>query len=483
MRVSEIIKLLSNDVQHIGGDPDIQAVVLNSRQVRPGYIFAAIPGSISDGADYVEDALSRGAVAVVSEKKTGCCDCQIVVKNVHLAFAQIAAAINNNPSQDLSVVGVTGTNGKTTTAYMIRDVLRNSGGETGLIGTVAYEIGSRIISASRTTPDAATVQSLLKQMIKAGCESAVMEVSSHALIQHRASAVDFDVGVFTNLTHEHLDYHKTMNAYFEAKALLFRSLKPTATAVINRDDEWGIKLMGEKLQCKQLSYSVNGHADVAAENVGVDINGCRFTAKTPWGTNDIKLQLLGRHNISNALACIASCGVLGVELAKVADGLEHISNVRGRLEPLVCGQEFGVFVDYAHTGDALEHALETIREITEGRLILVFGCGGDRDKEKRYIMGKTASILADVVVITSDNPRTEYPELIIKNIVDGIDKSLVKLEVVEDREKAIHCALEIANPKDTVLIAGKGHETYQERNGVMSPFDDMEVAREFLENR
>ncbi len=480
MRVSEIIKLLSFDVQHIGSDPDILGVVLNSRQVRAGYLFAAIPGSVVDGQDYIEDAIKRGAVAIVAENQQAGCGCQLVVENAHLAFAHLAAVLNGNPSHQLKVVGITGTNGKTTTAYMMRDVLRFSGSNTGLIGTVAYEIGERTIVASRTTPDAATIQDLLKQMVVAECGAAVMEVSSHSLIQHRTGGVDFDVAIFTNLTHEHLDYHKTMDAYYDAKAMLFRSLKSAATAVVNADDEWGVRLMRESFSCKKLSYGVDGEADVIAEDVVVDGDGCRFIARTPWGSQDFKLQLLGRHNISNALACIAACGVLGVDMAVVAEGLVSIATVRGRLEPLVCGQKFGIYVDYAHTGDALEHALATVREITKGRMIVVFGCGGDRDKGKRSIMGRVATSMADVVVITSDNPRTEDPATIIADIIGGVDASVAKIEIIEDRADAIRCAIEMAEDGDSVLIAGKGHETYQESNGRLIPFDDRKVARDVI---
>ncbi len=479
MRVSEIIKLLPFEVQHNGNDPDIKSVVLNSRQVRAGYLFVAMSGSVADGRDYIEDALKRGAVAVVSEQPESGCDCLLVVEDAHLAFSHIAAVLNDNPSRKLKVVGITGTNGKTTTAYMMRDVLHFSGNEAGLIGTVAYEIGGRSIAASRTTPDAATVQDLLRQMVVTGCQSAVMEVSSHSLMQQRTAGVDFDVALFTNLTHEHLDYHKTMNAYYEAKATLFRSLKPSATAVINVDDEWGVKLIGESLPCEKISYSVDG-GDVVAENIVVDRCGCSFVAKTPWGSQSFSLQLLGRHNVSNALACIAAAGVLGIDMDVVADGLRQIENVRGRLEPLICGQKFGVYIDYAHTGDALEHALATVREITDGRLIVVFGCGGDRDKGKRPIMGRIASTMADLVVVTSDNPRTENPAEIIEEILNGVDHSQAKIEVVEDRGDAIRCAIEMAEDGDTVLIAGKGHEAYQESQGCMTPFDDREVARECL---
>jgi len=478
MRVSEIMSSLSVKAAQVGGDPEITGLAVNSRRSRPGHIFVAIPGTCADGWDYVDDAIRRGAVAIVSERKhdPSLHVCQVVVEDAHTAFSQIAAAISDYPSRDLKVVGITGTNGKTTTSYMVRDVLRAAGTEPGLIGTVAYEVGDRTIVASRTTPDAATLQNLMRQMVSAGCEAAVMEVSSHALVQRRVSGVEFDVAVFTNLTRDHLDYHKTMEAYYEAKALLFRGLAPAASAVVNAEGEWGQRLCREALPCRVLTYSMDGDADVTAEGVVVDIEGCTFTVKTPWGTQEVQLQLLGRHNVSNALACIAACGVLGVDLPDMARALERLASVCGRLEPIRAGQPFSVFVDYAHTDDALSHALMTVRELTAGRVIVVFGCGGDRDRTKRPVMGEVAARLADVVVVTSDNPRSELPSAIIDDILSGVDASAAQIETVEDRALAIEKALALAEAGDTVLIAGKGHETYQECSSRTIPFDDHEVA-------
>jgi UDP-N-acetylmuramoyl-L-alanyl-D-glutamate--2,6-diaminopimelate ligase len=476
MLLSEILKSIPLAGDQSGGDPDIGGIVSDSRQVRPGYMFAAIAGSIADGAEYIDDALRRGAVAVVTERSISAGECRLRVGDVRLAFAHIAAVLNNNPSHKLQVAGVTGTNGKTTVAYMIRDVMRSSGSESGLIGTVAYEVGMRSISASRTTPDAATVQDLLKQMEAVGCKSAVLEVSSHALVQKRTAGVDFDVAVFTNLTHEHLDYHKTMEAYYEAKASLFRNLKPSAAAVINADDEWGRRLLAEDLPCMKISYTVGGSGDVAAEDVTVDADGCRFILKTGSGMVPVRLKLLGRHNVSNALACIAACGTLGVEAADAVKVLQDMESVCGRLEPVPVSREFSVYVDYAHTGDALEHALESVREITAGRVITVFGCGGDRDREKRPVMGRAASVLADIVVVTSDNPRSENPSDIIEDIMAGVDSSQAEVNSIEDRAEAINFAIKSARKGDGVLIAGKGHETYQECCGRRIHFDDHEIA-------
>jgi UDP-N-acetylmuramoyl-L-alanyl-D-glutamate--2,6-diaminopimelate ligase len=351
-----------------------------------------------------------------------------------------------------------------------------------LISTVAYEVGARSIPAARTTPDAATTQDLLRQMVDVGCSAAVMEVSSHALIQKRTVGVDFDVAIFTNLTRDHLDYHKTMDAYYEAKAILFRTLADTATAVINVDDVYGQRLQSESLPCNVLTYSMdNASADVRADDVHVSIEGCRFVAKTPWGDHAVQLKLLGRHNVSNALACIAACGILGASTEAVAKALSQRETVRGRLEPVAGEQRFSVFVDYAHTDDALAHALRTVRELTTGRVIVVFGCGGNRDKTKRPVMGKVAAELADVVVVTSDNPRNEAPEVIIEEILSGVTETSATIKSVEDRAEAIRLAIGMAEAGDVVLIAGKGHETHQECGSRSLSFDDHEVAQEALQ--
>jgi len=477
MLVSAILKSVAFAVEHKGGDPDVSAIVQDSRRVRPGCLFAAVPGSVADGSDYIDDALRRGAVGVVCEREHKIAGCRLIVEDVHSAFAHIAAVLNGKPSQKLKVGGVTGTNGKTTVAYMMRDVLRSFGTECGLIGTVAYEVGPRTIAADRTTPGADRVQDLLRQMVDVGCGAAVMEVSSHALVQQRAAAVDFDVAVFTNLTHEHLDYHKTMEAYYEAKASLFRNLKPTAAAVINIDDEWGLKLMAEDLPCRKISYSIEGAADISAADVSVDVSGCSFVLQSGGSSLPVRLKLLGRHNISNALACIGACRELGAAVEDSAAVLGKMLPVCGRLEPVDAGGDFAVFIDYAHTGDALEHALKAVREITEGRVIVVFGCGGDRDREKRPVMGRIAAELADAVVVTSDNPRSESPAEVIKNIMAGIDGLSVEVECIEDRAAAIRYAVGIAEKGDCVLIAGKGHETYQECGGRKIHFDDHELGR------
>jgi UDP-N-acetylmuramoyl-L-alanyl-D-glutamate--2,6-diaminopimelate ligase len=352
------------------------------------------------------------------------------------------------------------------------------------VSTVEYEIGPRSIPAGQTTPDAPALQSMLAKMVEAGCRSAVMEVSSHALVQKRTAGIDYDVAVFTNLTHDHLDYHRTMEEYFEAKALLFRGLgmaDKDATAVINVDDPWGQRLLAlSDVTATMLSYGVDADADVTATDVALTPEGSRFRVRTPWGEAALALRLLGRFNVSNALAALAACGSLGVPLDRIVPVLSEIALVRGRLEEVDTGKGFQVFVDYAHTDDALEHVLKTLREITRGRLIVVFGCGGNRDKTKRAAMGRAASRFADHSIITSDNPRNEEPAAIISDIRQGFNGS-AECGVIEDRRQAIAWALHLAREGDVVLVAGKGHEAFQEFANKTVPFDDRQVVREMVD--
>jgi UDP-N-acetylmuramoyl-L-alanyl-D-glutamate--2,6-diaminopimelate ligase len=476
MRLSEMLGLMGLPYERLGADPDVLGIAADSRRVRSGYIFAAVAGAVADGREFVDDAIGHGAAAVLTERKLPGIRSQVLVDDVRLAYALLSSILSGNPSCSLLVAGITGTNGKTTTAYMMRNVLRGCGVESGLLGTVAYEIGGRTISATRTTPDAAAVQDFLRQMLRAGCAAAVMEVSSHALVQKRVAGVDFDVAVFTNLTPEHLDYHKTMDGYYAAKAELFRSLKSDGVAVVNGDDEWGRRLLDEGFGCRKVLYGIGEGYDIGACDLQVDIDGSSFGLLTDEGRFEARIRLPGRHNVSNALACIAGCRALGVGYEDALSVLAEMETVCGRLERVDVSDEFAVFVDYAHTGDALRHALETVREITTGRMIVVFGCGGDRDREKRPVMGRVACELADVVVVTSDNPRGEEPGAIIEEIMRGVDASLAVVEAIEDRADAICYAVGLARPGDSVIVAGKGHETYQEVKGCQNHFDDHEVV-------
>jgi UDP-N-acetylmuramoyl-L-alanyl-D-glutamate--2,6-diaminopimelate ligase len=466
-------------------DIEIEGIAYDSRQVRQGDLFVALRGQNREGRDFIEEAIHRGAVAVVEQsgdvgrrKVTTIC-----VEDSRRALAEIACAFFSEPSHSLQLIGITGTNGKSTTAFMCRDILKAAGRTPGLIGTIRYEIGERSIPASRTTPEAPDLQFLLDQMLRAGCQSAVMEVSSHGLDQKRVWGIDFDVGVFTNLTQDHLDYHKTLDQYFGAKTLLFRGLgqkEKSASAVINIDDPWGMQLAHtDGVGARQITFGTHPAAMVRAGRIDLSSDGSAFDFTTPWGEGQVRMKLLGRFNVSNALAAIGACGALGVDPNLAAEALSEIAFVPGRLEPIHNRRGLSIFVDYAHTPDALANALRTLREITDKRLLVVFGCGGNRDRSKRPIMGAAAATLADYSIVTSDNPRGEDPAAIIAEITSGFG-ACNNLEAEVNREKAIARALALACPGDTVLLAGKGHENVQEFANTVVPFDDREVVKRLL---
>lgn len=465
-------------------NPEIEGITYDSRQVKPGWLFVAVSGEQADGVDYIPEAISKGAVAVVSENRLelGAGVVHIQVPRARRALAEIANAYFGDLSRRMKVVGITGTNGKTTTAYMIRNILHDGGFLPGLLGTVAYEVGAYVLPASRTTPEAPDIHSMFQQMHGHGCDSAVMEVSSHALALDRVHGIDFSVSVFTNLTQDHLDYHQNMEAYFEAKARLFRNMEkgPGCSAVINLDDAWGAKLASEQgMAADVVTYGFDERAQVCASGAAVDVRGTRFKVSTPWGKGKVHLQLLGRFNIHNALAAIAAGGLCQIDLKRMIRTLENIEAIPGRLECVVNRMGRRVFVDYAHTDDALKNVLSTLREICKGRLILVFGCGGDRDRGKRLKMGQIACEMADYSIITSDNPRTEVPGSIADDIIQGFDDP-DRFEVMLDRRKAIAQGIRGMGRKDILLVAGKGHETYQELDGTIIPFSDKDIIKEMV---
>jgi UDP-N-acetylmuramoyl-L-alanyl-D-glutamate--2,6-diaminopimelate ligase len=479
-----ILSQLLEEVQPlaVAGDTacEISGIVYDSRRVMPGALFVALHGEHVDGAAYIEDAIQRGAAAVVSQTPCafgGSFPC-VQVADARLALAQIAGTFYEHPGRRLCMVGITGTNGKTTVGFMMRDIFKAAGRRPGLLGTVRYEIGDRVLPAARTTPEAPDIQSMLTQMERSGCDSAVMEVSSHALAQHRVHGILFDAAVFTNLTQDHLDYHGTLEAYFEVKTRLFSQVR--GAAVINLDDPWGRRLL-EKTKALSgcISYGFEEGAAVRGFNPVSDENGVRMRVESPWGSTDITLPLIGRFNLHNALAAFAAAGALGIPVETVATALGGMESVPGRLEAIPNKKGKRVFVDYAHTDDALCNVLETLREITPGKLIAVFGCGGNRDRTKRALMGRVASRLADYSIITNDNPRREIPEKIAADITAGFDSER-KVEIILDRKAAIARGLELTGRKDTLLVAGKGHETYQEFDGAIVPFDDREAVREAL---
>jgi UDP-N-acetylmuramoyl-L-alanyl-D-glutamate--2,6-diaminopimelate ligase len=467
-------------------DREVAGIVYDSRRVTPGMVFVALPGQNVDGHQFIAEAISRGAVAVVCEHNGYSAPraAKIIVTDARAALARLAAAYHQHPSARLKVIGVTGTNGKTTVAFMVKHILEAAGMKCGLIGTVRYEIGERVIPAQRTTPESLEVQQLMAQMLRAGCQACVMEVSSHALDQQRVLGVEFDAALFTNLTQDHLDWHGSMENYYAAKEKLFRSTGSSKkqAAVINIDDAYGGRLARQCDFAVNLTYGLSESAQLRATGVELGPDGSRFRVEWAEGALDLRLPLIGRYNIYNALAAIGAGLALHVEPAVIRDALHHMALVPGRLERVACGQPFGVFVDYAHTDDALHNVLQTLKEITPGRLLLAFGCGGSRDKGKRAKMGRVAAEQATFTMITSDNPRRESPAAIAAQIEEGYRTWRADGYGVElDRRRAIEELLRQAQPGDTVLIAGKGHETYQEFQDTVVPFDDRVHAREVLE--
>ena len=470
-------------------DRDITAICYDSRRVKPGALFVALPGENTDGHRFVEAAIERGATTVVVERNNRLAAAfptrvtRVHVTDARLALAELATNFYGYPARKLKVIGVTGTNGKTTVTFLVKQILENQALPTGLIGTVRYEIGDRATPAGRTTPQAVELQEMLAQMIVAKCAACVMEVSSHALEQKRAEGIEFDAAVFTNLTQDHLDYHKTMEGYFDAKMILFRKLgqqKKPAFAVINADDPHGPKVLKVLSPAfRRLTFGIDAQSDLRAQDLTMNATGSRFYVETPVGRARISLPLIGRHNISNALAALAVGIGFGLPLDAIGEALAQTRRVPGRLEAIAEGQLFRVFVDYAHTDDALRNVLATLRELKPRRLIVVFGAGGSRDTKKRPLMGRAANELADFSILTSDNPRKEEPREIIRQIEAGFT-SKKKYAVAIDRRQAIERALRSAETGDIVLLAGKGHETVQEYADTIVPFDDREVAREIL---
>ncbi len=468
------------------GQTLIRGLAYHSRLVKPGDLFMALPGHDADGGMYIDDALRRGAVAVLYAPGTGCPRgiSGIEVVDPRRAMADIAVEFFGHPSEHLNVIGVTGTNGKTTTTFMIQRILQRAGKPTALIGTIHYEFGERRVMAIRTTPEAPDIQRMLFIAGQGGCHHVAMEVSSQGLAAERVNGTRFAAAVFTNLSVDHLDFHHTMEAYFAEKKRLFDLLAEQAAAtpaVINTDDAYGRRLAAEpSLSGRLLTYGFNDAAMVRAENCTFHADHAIFTALTPWGNQSFQIPFAGRFNILNALAAIAVAGHLGIPLAEIAAALKNMPPVPGRLEYIAdpSGKRH-VFVDYAHTEEALANVLQTLKENAPGRLICVFGCGGDRDRGKRPKMGAVVARLADLAIVTSDNPRTEEPAIIICDIVAGMGGGK-NYRIVEDRREAIILALDSARPGDTVLIAGKGHETYQEIGRCKVEFDDRRIVRDYF---
>jgi UDP-N-acetylmuramoyl-L-alanyl-D-glutamate--2,6-diaminopimelate ligase len=460
----------------MGGDaPDVEITGLHYRSsdVRPGGLFFCVPGYKADGHDFAPDAVERGAVALVGQRPLELGVPEVVVADVRAAMGPAAARYYGDPTATLRVIGITGTNGKTTTAFLTRAILERAGVRTGLLGTVKSIVGGVEEPVERTTPEGIDLQATLRRMLDAGDEACAMEVSSHALELGRAEGIHFTCRVFTNLTQDHLDFHPDMEAYFTAKRRLFTD---SGTAVVNLDDEYGRRLAAELPDA--ITYGVESHAEYHATDVQFDPSGSSFTCETPEGAIAIRTRLPGLFNVQNALAAIAAAQSLDVDLDVARDALAEAERVPGRFEPVDEGQPFTVLVDYAHTPEALDNVLRAARELADGRVHVVFGAGGDRDRAKRPLMGKAAAELADRVVVTSDNPRSESPDAIIDEIVEGTGP---EVEREPDRRRAIALAVSTAEPGDVVVVAGKGHEQGQEfENGRKEPFDDVAVVREAL---
>lgn len=471
-----------------GLDFPVTGLHYDSRQVQPGNIFVCIQGYRTDGHQYIQDAASRGALGFVIEKNVmvpaGLSYAR--VENSRLALAEMAANFYGHPSRSLSLIGVTGTNGKTTTTHLIEAVLRARGETTGLIGTIWNKIGDKRLPVERTTPESLDLQSILREMAVAGVGSAAMEVSSHALYLDRVAACEFDVGVFTNLTQDHLDFHTNFERYLAAKMRLFEGLGKERTkqrpcyAVVNVDDPAGQEIR-KKTAVPVITYGIREQANVKAQNIRLSAAGSSFNVIYDHESIPVTISLPGEFNVYNSLAAISVGLQEGVTVSVLQDALRKIKGVSGRFEPVNEGQNFTVVVDYAHTPDGLENVLHTARQITSGRLITVFGCGGDRDAGKRPLMGKISGESSDYSVLTSDNPRTEDPDKIIKQIEDGIREiGDVHYTIIQDRYEAIRHALHYAREGDFVVIAGKGHETYQNLGDKVIPFDDRQVAKEII---
>ncbi len=485
IRVKDIVEVLAVDSMGGPADAEIRGLAYDSHQVHDGYLFAALPGARSNGWTYVADAIARGATCVLHEEGEPF-DPNVTfirVSNARAALAAAACVFHGRPAEHLATIGITGTNGKTTIAYLVDFLLKKAGRVPGLLGTVAYRIGPREIPAARTTPESVDLQALLAEMVAADCTVAIMEVSSHAIVQNRIGGIDYDIGVFANLSGDHLDYHGTMENYFDAKSTFMRGLRggeTVATAVVNIDDSWGRRLAESgTLAADLVTFGMDADAAVRATDLQLGHDGNRYHVRSAWGEADVRSSLLGRFNVSNELAALTVGATMGLDLQAMAGWLHAMPQVPGRLESVPLDAGYQVFVDYAHTGDALRKVLETIREIAAARIILVFGCGGERDRGKRPEMGRAACALADHTILTSDNPRGEDPAQIIHDIVSGFDAGCC-YEVIEDRRAAIQNALAMAADGDIVLVAGKGHEGVQELANTVLPFDDHGVINELV---
>ncbi|GBF75468.1 UDP-N-acetylmuramoyl-L-alanyl-D-glutamate--2,6-diaminopimelate ligase [Paenibacillus sp. 598K] len=493
--MDELASLLLTSKWHgsSGAEVEIGGIRIDSRKVVPGDLFICLPGHTVDGHDYAAQAAERGAAALVVQRPLPVALPQLIVKDSRLAMAILGSHYYGYPSERLRMIGITGTNGKTTTTYLIERLLADAGRPAGVIGTIEMRYAGRSLPMSGTTPESLDLQQALADMAATDTAYCVMEVSSHALEQGRVKGIRYRSAVFTNLTQDHLDYHQTMDNYAAAKSLLFSRLgnayapesSERSYSIINADDPYGVQL-AKASAAEVITYGIEAEADVRASNIAISARGTSFHLETFRGGLDVQLRLVGKFNVANALAAVATGLAEGLELTQIRDSLEQIAGVPGRVEAVDAGQDYAVIVDYAHTPDGLDNVLKAVKEIAAGRVICVFGCGGDRDRTKRPIMGRIAASHADYMLITSDNPRSEDPERILRDIeagllADEVPPSRYALEV--DRREAIKKAVEMASSDDVVLIAGKGHETYQIIGSRTFDFDDRQIAEQLIRSQ
>ena len=476
MKLRDLLQQTTILAVHADGELETGGVSCRSHEVKSGDVFVAIPGTRQDGNQFIKEAYEKGAVCAVCESAPPCAIPYVLVPSARRALAVISANFYGRSDEGMKLIGVTGTNGKTTTTWLIKEILeQKAGAKVGLIGTVENRIGDQVLSAARTTPPPEELQRLLQQMCRAGCTHVVMEVSSHALAQERTYGLRFDVGVFTNLTQDHLDFHGTMEQYCAAKAKLMRSCD---LAVYNGDDPWHKSVL-QGSTCRRVSYGLGAHCQLRGREVHCRSDGVDFTAEEAWEQAAVSGPIPGRFSVYNALAAMAVCRELGVSLGDCAAALATARGAKGRMEVVPTpGRDYTVLIDYAHTPDALENVLQTVRDFAPGRVIAVFGCGGDRDRTKRPQMGAIAARLADIAVVTTDNPRTEEPAAIIGDILAGMPQDADPV-VVENRVEAIGWALDHAGCGDIVVLCGKGHETGQEIGTEIYPLDEREVVARY----
>ena len=473
----KLAELLENNASSAIGDAEITSITDDTRKVKPGSLFVCIKGGSFDGHDAAAEMLEKGAAAVVCERDLGLGDRQIITENSRFLYGKLCAAWFGHPEKKMTLIGVTGTNGKTTTTNLIKHILMSAGHKTGLIGTIQNEIGDEILHTDNTTPLTYDFMALLAKMADAGCEYVVMEVSSFGLVQNRIGSSWFRTAVFTNLTQDHLDYHKDMEDYFQAKKMLFDVCD---AALCNIDDSYGKRLYDE-INCEKYTFSVKTKADFYADGIKIKSTGSSFWFCHGEKSYLVKSRIPGMFNVSNLTAAITVCRREGISTDDILSAIADYNGVKGRCEVIPTGRDFTVICDYAHTPDAIENILRSVKEYTDNRLICLFGCGGNRDASKRPKMAKAAAAYADKLIITSDNPRNEDPELIIKDILAGIENTDVPYDVVTDRREAIYHALKIAEKGDIIVLAGKGHEDYQILAGNEHiHFDEREVVADGL---